>query len=120
MIDKKRLTRYVFAAIILTGLFTLRLGLSLVGVADGITLSGITFLILGLFRIARYLRFYDLPVFGFKKFAELWKKDFKKRGSSVGEYHQFVEETFHQVDFKEAFGVGGLFLFMGMVLSLLR
>ena len=119
MIDRKKLCGYVIAAAGLSVLFTLRLGFSFRGVTDAVTLSGISFLILALFRTARYLRFYDLPVFGFKKFVELWKKDYKKGGSSVGEYHEFVKEVVHVADFKEAYAVSATCLLASAALSLL-
>ena len=53
--------------------FAVRREYSLLGVSDAFAVAGLLFLILALFRTARYMRFYDLPIYGFKKFVEIWR-----------------------------------------------
>ena len=73
-IQKKNMVRYgISAALLVSILFAVRREYSLLGVSDAFAISGLMFMILALFRTAKYMRFYDLPIYGFKKFVEIWK-----------------------------------------------
>lgn len=117
-LDGKRMCRYLLMACILTGAF---LGIFLgkptaSNVADAVSLTGILFLILALFRTAKYLHFYDLPIYGGKKFAELFRK-YEKEESTLGEYHEYVQSLNYRINFIEAYVTAGILLFSSFLAS---
>ena len=56
-------------------IFVIRREWHLTGFSNAMAISGICFLIMALFQTARYLRCYDLIIFGFLKFKQLWKNE---------------------------------------------
>lgn len=104
-IQKKSMVRYGIAAVILAGgLFAVRREYSLLGISDALAIAGLMFMILALFRTAKYMRFYDLPIYGFKKFVEIWKvKEPSKKNSKLGNYGDFVQNYVHEKNYAEAY-----------------
>lgn len=105
-LNQHRLKRYLIAAAVMIFVIMAvwRRNFSIVGFSDACAITGICFLILALFRTAKYMRFYDLIIFGGKKFMEIWKnEDLSRKGSRVGQYHEFVQNQEHEADFKEVY-----------------
>lgn len=118
-LDKSRLIRYGVAAVVISGVFFFGFlrELTFVNVLDAITLTGICFLLVGLFRTAKYLHFYDLPIYGGKKFVELFRR-YSKQESKLGEYHEFVQGLNYQENFKEAYLMAGVLLGISLIVSM--
>lgn len=118
-LDKSRLIRYGVAAVVISGVFFFGFlkEFTFVNVLDAITLTGICFLLVGLFRTAKYLHFYDLPIYGGKKFVELFRR-YSKQESKSGEYHEFVQGLNYQVNFKEAYLIAGVLLGIALMASM--
>lgn len=104
-IQRKGLTRYgIAAALLVMVLFALRREYSILGISDALAIAGLMFMILALFRTAKYMRFYDLPIYGFKKFVEIWKvKEPSKKNSKLGNYGDFVQTYEHEKNYAEAY-----------------
>lgn len=119
-LDKARMVRYGIAAAIISAIFffVFLKEFTLINLLDSITLTGICFLIVGMFRTAKYLHFYDLPIYGGKKFVELFKGRYSKKQSKVGEYHEYVQNLDYQVNFKEAYVTAGILLGVSLVISM--
>lgn len=90
------------AAALAALIFLIRRVWNLTGMSDACALSGICFLILALFRIARYLRFYDLLIFGFKKFKQIWKNE-KFLDRDTCSYADFLESRQYEKNYGETF-----------------
>lgn len=91
-------------------IFLLRREWQLVGVSNACALSGICFLILALFRTARYLRFYDLVLYGFLKFVQIWRnKNFADH--VTGGYEEFVRTRRYEQNYGETF-IAALLMFL--------
>ncbi len=75
---------------------------SLIGVSDACALSGICYLILALFRFTRYLRFYDLIIYGVHKFTRIWKNE-KFSDKAMGSYGEFVAGRRYEKNYGETF-----------------
>lgn len=90
------------AAILAAVIFAVRHHWTLVGVSDACALSGIVFLIMALFRVSRYLRFYDLVIYGFQKFKQIWKNENFLEDASKG-YGAFVESRRYEKNYGETF-----------------
>lgn len=97
-------------------IFLIRKNWNLIGLSDACAVSGICFLCLALFRVSRNLHFYDMVIFGFKKFKQIWKnqhfleKDMKS-------YADFLENRHYVKNYGEAFAAAGImFLISAMVL----
>ena len=101
-IQKKNMVRYgISAALLVSILFAVRREYSLLGVSDAFAISGLMFMILALFRTAKYMRFYDLPIYGFKKFVEIWKvKEPSRKNSKLGNYGDFVQNYVHKKNYR--------------------
>lgn len=89
----------VFAA---AAIFVLRRHWTFVGLSDACALSGIIFLILALFRLARWLRFYDLVIYGFQKFKQIWKNE-NFLDTPETSYGAFVESRRYEKNYNETF-----------------
>lgn len=83
-------------------IFAVRGRWSLVGMSDACALSGIIFLIAALFRLARWLRFYDLVIYGFQKFKQIWKNENFLADGPQG-YGAFVESRRYKKNYVETF-----------------
>lgn len=90
------------AAVTAAAIFAIRRQWTLVGLSDACALSGIIFLIIALFRLARWLRFYDLVIYGFQKFKQIWKNENFLDGQS-GSYGDFVESRRYEKNYGETF-----------------
>lgn len=98
---------------ILFGQFTL------VNVSNALGVVAILCIVLGAFRQATYLRFFDLTVFGTKKLYEMaFKKDFEKKDSKIGEYHDYVKTVYHEKNFVELYVVGIVMIFLSLASTL--
>lgn len=83
-------------------IFVVRREWHLIGISNAFALSGICFLILALFRTARYLHFYDLAIYGFLKFKQIWKnRDFMDK--NTGGHGEFVENRRYEKNYGETF-----------------
>ena len=71
-------------------------------VSNAMAISGICFLIMALFQTARYLRCYDLIIFGFLKFKQLWKNE-KFMDKHTGSYGEFLENRRYEKNYGETF-----------------
>lgn len=92
----------LLAAVLSAVIFFARKEPGNVGISNACALSGICFLILALFRRARYLRFYDLLFYGFQKFIQIWKNhDFRDRDGK--RYADFLESRKYEKNDWEAF-----------------
>ena len=88
---------------------------SLAGISDAFALSGICLLIAGLFQTAKSLHFYDLIIYGFQKFVNIWKnRDFTQR-SSQG-YYEFLQGRNYKKGFKECYITAGAMILCCVVL----
>lgn len=96
--------------------FLLRREHGLVGVSNACAVSGICFLCLALFRVSRNLHFYDMVIFGFKKFKQIWKNEhFLEK--DMKSYADFLENRRYVNNYGEAFAAAGImFLVSVMVL----
>lgn len=116
---QKKLLQYLTTAVIIALIiFLVRPLKNAVGVSDACAVTGILFLITALFRYARFLRFYDLIIFGFLKFIDIWKNDkFSGKDSRTGQYHEFVSRQVHERDYMEAFFTAGVFLLLSAAIA---
>jgi len=91
-------------------IFLVRREWHLIGVSNAFALSGICFLIMALFRMSRYLRFYDLMIYGFLKFKQIWKnRDFLDK--STGSYGEFSQSRRYEKNYGETF-IAALCMFL--------
>ena len=118
-IQKKNIIRYGGIAIFLTiAIFFVRREYSLLGVSDAFAISGLMFMIMALFRTAKYMRFYDLPIYGFKKFVEIWKiKEPSKKNSKLGNYGDFIQNYKHERNYMEAYFLAAVMLLIAFVVG---
>ena len=98
----------ILAAVLLAAIiFVIRRDWNLLGVSNACAVSGICFLCLALFRVARNLHFYDMVIFGFKKFKQIWKNEqFLDKDS--GNYADFLASRRYAKDYGEAFTAAGI------------
>ncbi len=98
----------ISAAVILAVLvFAIRQDWNLLGVSNACTVSGICFLCLALFRVSRNLHFYDMVIFGFQKFKQIWKNEkFLEKDSCS--YADFLASRRYEKNYGEAFTAAGL------------
>ena len=82
--------------------FAVRRQWNLTGVSDACALAGICMLVVAMFRTARCLRFYDLILYGVRKFAQLWKKGGIEAGRDAG-YAAFQETRRYEKNYIEAY-----------------
>ena len=83
-------------------IFVIRREWHLTGFSNAMAISGICFLIMALFQTARYLRCYDLIIFGFLKFKQLWKNE-KLMDKHTGSYGEFLENRRYEKNYGETF-----------------
>lgn len=101
--ERKEIVKTVFRSVVTAAaIFAVRRRWSLVGLSDACALSGIVFLIVALFRLARWLRFYDLIIYGFRKFKQIWKNE-KFLSDGPGGYGAFVESRRYEKNYVETF-----------------
>ncbi len=119
-LDKRQLLRYSVIAAGLSAVFFFLIlrEMTLLNLMDSVTLSGICFLILALFRTARYLHFYDLPMYSSKKFMELFRGGSNPE-TKVGQYHEYIKTLNHPANFKEAYLVAAVLLGSSMLMAML-
>ena len=93
----------ILASVLLAAVvFAIRREWNLIGVSNACAVSGILFLCLALFRVARNLHFYDMVIFGFKKFKQIWKNEqFLDKDS--GSYADFLANRRYAKDYGEDF-----------------
>ena len=117
-LDKDKLLQYGAVSVGLTAVFFFLIlrEMNLFNLVDSFTLSGICFLILALFRTARYLHFYDLPIYSGKKFMELFRRA-DNREPKVGQYYEYIRTLEHPVDFKEAYVIAAALLLGSMLMT---
>ena len=90
------------AAALAAVIWAVRRQWSLIGLSDAAALSGICFLILALFRLARYLKFYDLIIYGFTKMKQIFKnKEFLD--TDTGTFAEYTAKTRYENSYIEAF-----------------
>lgn len=88
------------SALAVTAFFLImRRDFSLAGFCDATALSGICILCAALFWTARSLHCYDLIIYGFQKFTNIWKNRNFTQSTSLG-YAEFLAER----DYKKGFG----------------
>lgn len=92
----------IYATTIAAILFVIRRQWNFMGVSDACALSGICFLILALFRRARYMRFYDLFIYGAMRFKSL-RKNPEMTDKTFGSYGEFVEKRQYEKNYMESF-----------------
>lgn len=91
-------------ALVLSGVYLVLFcdNISFKGVSDSLFIVGIVFLILGLFRITRTLKFYNLLIFGWKKLIEIIvTRNYSKRDSKTGEYFDYQKESEYNKPYAE-------------------
>ena len=92
----------VYAAVAAAVVFVIRRQWNLIGISDACDLSGIVFLIVGLFRRARYMRFYDLCIYGAMRFKSL-RTNPGVSDKTFGSYGEFVEKRRYERNYTESF-----------------
>ena len=103
-------------ALLALAIFVVRRQWTFVGLSDACALSGIVFLIIALFRLARWLRFYDLVIYGFRKVKQIWKNE-NFLDTSEGSYGAFVESRRYEKNYVETF-IAALCMFVCSALIL--
>ncbi len=103
-------------ALLAAAVFAVRRQWTFVGLSDACALSGIVFLIIALFRLARWLRFYDLVIYGFQKFKQIWKNE-NFLDTPTSSYGAFVESRSHEKNYGETF-IAALCMFVCSALIL--
>ena len=81
----------VYAAVAAAVVFVIRRQWNLIGISDACALSGIVFLIVGLFRRARYMRFKSL------------RTNPGVSDKTFGSYGEFVEKRRYERNYTESF-----------------
>lgn len=100
----------LYAAAAAAVVFVIRRQWDLMGVSDACALSGIVFLIVGLFRRARYMRFYDLCIYGAMRFKSL-RINPGVTDKTFGSYGEFVEKRRYEKNYMESFAAAaGMFV----------
>lgn len=107
----------ILSAVVLAVLaFIWRKNWSLIGVSDACAISGICFLILALFRLTRCLHFYDLVLYGFKKFKQIWKNEnFMEK--DTGSYADYINSRHYEKNYGETF-IAAVIMFVVSVVIL--
>lgn len=86
---------------------------------DALFISGLLFLLMGLFRFTRHLHMYDLLIYSTKKFAQVLKtKNYVKGDAVLGDYHEYVQNLSYNRPFAELLAVGGGFTALSVILLL--
>lgn len=85
------LRNLAYAAAAAAVIFVIRRQWNLIGISDACALSGIGFLIVSLFRRARYMRFYDLCIYGVMRFKSL-RTNPEMTDKKFGSYGEFVQK----------------------------
>lgn len=94
-------------------------GYSLVGISNICAIAGILCLNFALYLTAKSLGFYNLIIFGFKKFMEICRnKDLSHQGSKVGEYHEFIANYRHEKNYKKAYIIAGVLIVVSIFTSM--
>ena len=84
--------------------------------SDACAISGICFLILALFRLTRCLHFYDLVLYGFKKFKQIWKNEnFMEK--DTGSYADYINSRHYEKNYGETF-IAAVIMFVVSVVIL--
>lgn len=106
----------LWATALAAAVFVIRRDWSLIGVSNACAVSGIWFLCLALFRVSRNLHFYDMVIFGFKKFVQIWKNEhFLEK--DMKSYPDFLESRRYVNNYGEAFTAAAImFLISAAVL----
>lgn len=98
--------------------FLWRRDFSLLGASDALAVTGICFLIAALFLTAKYLHAYDLLIYSFHKFVNIWKnRGFSSRDSQG--YHEFLAERHYQKTAGAYYGTAGVLLLLALLLAFL-
>ncbi len=100
--NKRKLVTECLVSGVLSGIvYLVRKDWSIIGMVDALTIIGICFLIRAMFLTTKKLRFYDLTIYGVKKFVELWKT----QPSTIGKYHEYMHTIRHEEQYKESYVV---------------
>lgn len=117
MRGRKVKTYLIAGAAVTVGFLAVRGEFSLKGLSDAMALSGICFLIAALFWTARSWHFYDLIIYGFQKFANLWKnRNFTQRTSEG--YYEFLEGRHYEKNYTECYVTAAVLIIGSAVLCL--
>ena len=92
----------VYAAVAAAVVFVIRRQWNLIGISDACALSGIVFLIVGLFRRARYMRFYDLCNYGARRLTSCSTNPGGTE-KPFGSYGELVEKRRYERNYTESF-----------------
>ncbi|MDO4265575.1 MAG: DUF3899 domain-containing protein [Eubacteriales bacterium] len=104
-------------AVLTAAVFVLRGKMNLVGASDAFAVSGICFLIAALFLTAKHLHAYDLLIYGFQKFKNLWRnKGYSSRESL--DYHEFLAQRHYPKTETAYFAAAGVLLLLALLLAL--
>jgi len=104
----------LWAVLLAAAVFVIRQDWNLVGVSNACAVSGIWFLCLALFRVSRNLHFFDMLIFGFKKFKQIWKNEhFLEK--DMKSYADFLENRRYVNNYGEAFAAAGIMFVVSVV-----
>lgn len=82
-------------------------GYSFESVSNIFFIIGLGYLILGLFRLTRVLKFFDLLIFGWKKLIEIIvTRNYSKKNSKTGEYIDYLKENKYCKSYIELIVIG--------------
>lgn len=96
--------------------FFLRQEYSLRGASDAFSITGLCFLIAALFLTAKHMHAYDLLIYSFHKFVNIWKnRGFSSRDSKG--YHEFLAGRQYQKNAGAYYGTGGVLLLFALLLA---
>lgn len=90
----------------------------LLGASDALALSGLCFLIAALFLTAKHMHAYDLLIYSFYKFINIWKnRGFTSRESK--DYHEFLAERQYGKTEVSYYITAGVLLLLALVMAFL-
>lgn len=96
--------------------FVFRGKMSLAGASDAFAVSGICFLIAALFLTAKHMHAYDLLIYSFQKFKNLWRnKGYSSRESL--DYHEFLAQRHYRKTETAYFAAAGVLLLLALLLA---
>lgn len=96
------LRNLAYAAAAAAVIFVIRRQWNLIAISDACALSGIGFLIVSLFRRARYMRFYDLCIYGVMRFKSL-RTNPEMTDKKFVSYGEFVQKRRYEKNYMESF-----------------
>lgn len=117
---ENRWIRYGISVLVLTMMCVLlSKELSLLSISNACAIVGIFVLNWALYLTAKSLGFYNIIIFGFKKFMEIWKhKDLTHEGSKVGQYYEFIGNFHPEKNYKEPYIVALGLIVVSLITSM--